>query len=64
MKVIDPWGAANLDPRGLIGRVYIEEHFTLLHTKYIGCGPHVSEKIFLSFLINYKSKSTHVAMAT
>ena len=24
------------DPRGLIGRIYI----TLLHTKYITCGPH------------------------
>ena len=24
------------DPRGLIGRFYI----TLLHTKYITCGPH------------------------
>ena len=30
----DPWGVANLDPMGMIGRVYVEYHLTLLHTKY------------------------------
>ena len=30
----DPWGVANLDPRGMIGRIYVEYHLTLLHTKY------------------------------
>ena len=30
----DPQGVANLDPRGMIGRIYVEYHFTLLHTKY------------------------------
>ena len=24
---------ANLDPRGIIGRIYVEYHLTLLHTK-------------------------------
>ena len=28
------WGVANLDPRGLIGRIYVVDHYTLLHTKY------------------------------
>ena len=30
----DPQGVANLDPRGIIGRIYAEYHLTLLHTKY------------------------------
>ena len=29
----DPRGVANLDPRGMIGRIYVEYHLTLLHTK-------------------------------
>ena len=28
-----PRGVANLDPRGMIGRIYVEYHLTLLHTK-------------------------------
>ena len=45
---------ANLDPRGLIGRDYVE-HYTLLHTKYISSGPHgFREEDFLSFA-HYKS---------
>ena len=28
----DPRGVANLDPRGIIGRIYVEYHLTLLHT--------------------------------
>ena len=46
---------ANLDPRGLIGRIYVEDHYTLLHTKYISSGPHgFREEDFLSFF-HYKS---------
>ena len=26
----------NLDPRGMIGRIYVGYHLTLLHTKYPG----------------------------
>ena len=29
----DPRGVANLDPRGMIGRIYVEYNLTLLHTK-------------------------------
>ena len=29
----DPRGVANLDPRGMTGRIYVEYHLTLLHTK-------------------------------
>ena len=34
-----PWGVANLDLRGLIGRIYVD-HQTLLHTKSVSSGPH------------------------
>ena len=30
----DPRGVANLDPCGMIDRIYVEYHLTLLHTKY------------------------------
>ena len=36
----DPQGVASLDPRGLTGRIYVVDHYTLLHTKYISSGPH------------------------
>ena len=50
-----PWGVANLDPRGLIGRIYVGDHKTLLHTIYINCAPHdFREEDFLSFS-HYKS---------
>ena len=31
---------ANLDPRGLIGRICVGDHYTLIHIKYVNCGPH------------------------
>ena len=46
---------ANLDPRGLIGRIYVGDHYTLLHTKYRSSGPHgFREEDFVSFS-HYKS---------
>ena len=35
----DPRGGAIFVPRGMIGRIYKEDHYTLLHTKYEGSGP-------------------------
>ena len=35
----DPRSVANLDPRGMIGRIYVEYHLTLLHTKYTSFRP-------------------------
>ena len=29
----DPLGGAIFDPRGMVGRIYREDHYTLLHTK-------------------------------
>ena len=39
MRDDDPRGMANLDPRGMIGRIYVEYHLTLLHTKYTSFRP-------------------------
>ena len=33
-------GLANLDPRGMIGRIYVGDHLMLLHTKYLSSGPY------------------------
>ena len=32
-------GRARMDPRGTVGRIYEEDHLTLLHTKYENLGP-------------------------
>ena len=37
-----PWrprGGTRMDPRGMIGRIYKEDHYTLLLTKYESSGP-------------------------
>ena len=34
MEDDDPRGVANLNPRGMIGRIYVEYYLILLHTKY------------------------------
>ena len=55
MGTNDHRGIASLDPRGLIGRIYIGDHYTLLHTTYISSGSHgFREEDFLSFS-HYKS---------
>ena len=46
----DPRDGAIFDPRGMIGRIYIEDHYTLLHTKYESFGPcGFGEEDFLCF---------------
>ena len=39
MGVNDPRGGAIFHPRGMIGRIYKEDHYTLLHIKYESFGP-------------------------
>ena len=34
------WEVANLDPRGMVGRINVEDHQTLPHTKSVSSGPH------------------------
>ena len=41
-----PLGMASLD---LIGRIYIGDHETVLHTKYISCGSHSFREDFSNF---------------
>ena len=35
-----PWDVASLEPRGLIGKIYVGDHYTLLHTQYLSSGSH------------------------
>ena len=52
MGTNDPWGWAIFDPRGMIGRVYIEDHYTLLQTKYESFGPcGFGEEDFFKFFL-------------
>ena len=44
-NVNDHWGMANLDHRGIAGRIYVRNHLTLLHT--VSSGPYgFSEEAF------------------
>ena len=38
-----------MDPRGTVGRIYKEDHYTLLHTKCESCGPCCFKEDFLCF---------------
>ena len=45
-----PGPAASLYPRGLIRRIYVEDHLTFQYTKYISSGPHdFREEDFFKF---------------
>ena len=35
----NPRGGVIFDPRAMVGRLYKEDHYTLLHTKYESSGP-------------------------
>ena len=51
-----PRGVANLDPRGMVGRIYVDDHLILLQTKYLSSGPYgFREEVFLSFFFHNKS---------
>ena len=38
MDAKDPEGLANLEPRGMVGMLYVGDHQTFLYTKYMNCG--------------------------
>ena len=45
-----PQGGARMESRGTVGRIYKEDHYTLLHTKYESSGPDgFGEEFFLCF---------------
>ena len=46
MGAIDPQGVVSLDPRGLIARIYVGDHFTLLHATYVSCGASWFQRFF------------------
>ena len=47
MGANEPRGMANLDPRGMVGRIYEGDHLTLLNTKYLSSRPHgFKEEVF------------------
>ena len=44
MGTKDPEGLANLEPRGIVGMIYVGDHQALLYTKYISCHLIVMQK--------------------
>ena len=46
-------GVANFNPRSMIGKIYLGDNQTLLHTKYLSIGPYCfrEENIFEVFPI-------------
>ena len=57
MGANDSRGGAIFYPRGMIGRIYIEDHYTLLHTKYESFGPcgFGEEDFFMFFLMTSRA---------
>ena len=49
MGANEPQGMANLDSRGMVGRIYEGDHLTLLNTKYLSSGPHGFREDFFKF---------------
>ena len=48
--LITPGAGPVWTPGGTVGRIYKEDHYTLLHTKYESSGPYgFGEKDFLTF---------------
>ena len=52
-ELMTPVAVPFFDPRGMVGRIYKEDHYTLLHTKYESSGPcgFGEEDFFLCFFI-------------
>ena len=61
MAANDPRGGAIFDPRSIIGRIYIENHYTLLHTKYESFGPcgFGEEDFFYVFLMTHPGQGPY-----
>ena len=51
MGANDTRGGAISDPRGMLGRIYVKLHITMLHTKYrsFGCCSFGEEEFFMCF---------------
>ena len=57
MESKDHQNMGSFNPRIMIGRIYIGDHYKLLHTKYISCGPYGFKLDFINFS-HYKSIET------
>ena len=40
MEAKDSEGLVNLEPRGMVGMIYVGDQQPMLGTKYISCGPY------------------------
>ena len=40
MGANEPKDVVNFDTRGMVGRIYVGDRLTLLHTKYLSSGPY------------------------
>ena len=45
IRAEDHWVLANVDPMGMVGWIYVGDHYQLLHTQYISCK---TRRIFLN----------------
>ena len=58
MGANDSRGTANLDPRGIVGRIYVGDHQTSLHTCFVSYAPHSFREedflMFFSYIALYK----------
>ena len=65
MGANDPSGGAIFDRRGMVGRIYKEDHYKLLHTKYESSGPYGFEEDFFFYVFPIVSLwALSVAMET
>ena len=55
MGANDPQGVANLNARGMVGRIYIGNQYTILHTKYKNSWANGFRDFFSKLLCHFKS---------
>ena len=53
MGANDLRGMTNFVPRGMVARIYVGDHLTLLHTKYVSSGPHGFREEDFSYIVLY-----------
>ena len=46
MGANEPWGMVNFNPKGMVGKIYVDDHRTLQHTKYLSSGPYGFKEAF------------------
>ena len=44
---------ANLNPRGIVGRVYIVNRYILINTNHRSCGLHGLRRFFIKVILHY-----------